>query len=133
MKKPKTFIAIYVENLRTDVKKIAKERKTNVSAVLERNKINTAIFAQAIHRETYYNGEDAREGVGQLDTDVFLRICELFGVDYEEYMVDKPQKEDVTCNHEDVTAKVSDLTAGELHTLIYDAVYTAVKKAWEND
>lgn len=118
----KKMVMIKADDLRNDIKDYAKANNTTYSMLLCANGISNSIISHAIERYKLKGGKV--DGIGEIKQCHIEEICKLCGFDVKKYVTSESVEE---------KQKVSELTSEELGKLIYKAVYSAVKHAWENE
>ena len=119
------YIDIYVNKLRNDCKKYASENDTTYTAIALRTGISTTVLANAANKELYDHKENARQGVGMIGEEAFNKVCEVFHLNPDDYIL----KPEVEKEEEKVESNVVSFSKEELYRIVYAAVHDAVLAA----
>lgn len=93
-------------------------------AILKRNLTNSVI-QKKLGRESGYISKITKRGSMTPSSVALFEL--VFGIAPEEYVLVDSRIE------QEENTESAELDYGKLYQVIYDAVYTAVKKAWENE
>lgn len=119
------YIDIYANKLRNDCKKYASENGTTFTAISLFAGISTSVLANAVNKEFYDHKENARQGVGMINEETFNKICEVFHLNPDDYIL-KPETE----KEEPVAeSNIVSFSKEELYRIMYAAVHDAVLTA----
>ena len=119
------YIDIYVNKLRNDCKKYASENDTTYTAIALRTGISTTVLANAANKELYDHKENARPGVGMIGEEAFNKVCEVFHLNPDDYIL-KPETEKEEQKAEEGTVSFS---KEDLYHVVYAAVHDAILTA----
>lgn len=119
------YIDIYVNKLRTDCKKYASDNNTTFTAISLFYGISTTVLANAANKELYDNKENARQGVGIINEEAFTKVCEVFHLNPDDYIL-KPEKEK---EEQAVEGNTASFSKEDLYHVVYAAVHDAILTA----
>jgi hypothetical protein len=119
------YIDIYVNKLRNDCKKYASDNGTTFTTVSLLSGISTTVLANAVNKELRDNKENARQGVGIMDEGAFNRVCEVFHLNPDDYIL----RPEVEKEEEKAEGNVVSFSKEELYRIVYAAVHDAVLTA----
>ena len=96
--KEQMYIKVDATNLQEDMRKVAKERGLTLTAMLTVNQlphsyISLIMSEYKILQVKFHNSEDLDKNYGSTDPSKYAKVCEIFGLDSEKYLINKPVEE----------------------------------------